>query len=59
MNICRTYSIFDYRPLTPPIVYSIVFDKGMKYALVHYGMIMEGGHAFLKKENGKLMINPF
>jgi hypothetical protein len=35
------------------IVYSIVFDKGMKYALVHYGMIMEGGHAFLKKENGK------
>lgn len=48
--------IFDYRPLTPPIVYSIVFDKDMKYALVHYGMIMEGGHAYLKKENGKWVI---
>jgi hypothetical protein len=48
--------IFDYRPLTPPIVYSIVFDKDMKYALVHYQMIMEGGHAFLKKENGKWVI---
>ncbi len=43
-------------PLTPPIVYSITFDKVMKYALVHYGMIMEGGHAFLKKENGKWVI---
>lgn len=48
--------IFDYRPLTPPIVYAITFDKDMKYALVHYGMIMEGGHAFLKKENGKWVI---
>ena len=48
--------IFDYKPLTPPIVYSITFDKVMKYALVHYGMIMEGGHAFLKKENGKWVI---
>lgn len=48
--------IFDYRPLTPPKVNSITFDKDMKYALVHYGMIMEGGHAFLKKENGKWVI---
>ena len=48
--------IYDYRPLTPPIVGAIIFDKDMEYAMIQFGMIMQGGIAFLKKESGKWVI---
>ncbi|ATP56242.1 hypothetical protein CPT03_07050 [Pedobacter ginsengisoli] len=34
-----------------PTISSIVFDKDLKYVKVYYGMIYEGGEAFLKLEN--------
>ena len=48
--------VYDYRPLTPPTVGAVIFDKDMEYAMIRYGMIMQGGIAFLKKESGKWVI---
>jgi hypothetical protein len=35
-----------------PIAQSIIFDKDMKYAIVNYKMIYEGGKSILKNTNG-------
>jgi len=36
-----------------PAANSIIFDKNMKYALVTFTMVYEGGEALLKSNNGK------
>jgi len=41
---------------TYPYVYSITFDKYMKYAKVDFRMVYEGGEALLKKEGEKWVI---
>lgn len=41
---------------TYPYVYSITFDKEMKYAKVDYRMVYEGGEALLEKQNDKWVI---
>ena len=38
---------------TPPIISKITFDKNMHYAMVEFGLIYEGGRAFLENKKGK------
>ena len=38
--------------LSYPEAYSITFDREMKYARIDFGLVYQGGEAFLKNENG-------
>jgi hypothetical protein len=42
--------------ITYPYVFSITFDKDMKYAKVEFRMIYEGGEAILEKQGNKWVI---